>query len=261
MLMGRLLALLAALLLPMLALGEEPAPLTLPSAATVEEAAQFLLFPPEDGVTGVQRGYIRFIAQSEERDAAFRKGYWLGGPEGSPLDLTRKERYGIPYAFHAGVMCSRAAYSMALSYLGIDVTPGDMSAMTQSRDLLDPYDMITNQLDNLQRVEETAHVFNTMMNNYLTDPSYSPVYLYIQRPDGSFHSLLVVAAIQDKGRFLVVDSNPPQVGGELHRVYFISLNKIRTEIINSTFYENLRGSKVLQIHQWRRTDGEGQAEP
>ncbi len=253
--MRRMLAVLALLmLLPGLVLCE--APRTLPSSASVKEVEQFLLLPPKFSMNSVRRGYIRYIAQNEERDDAFRVKYWLGGPLGSEMDLTLTERGGVRYPYHAGVMCSRAAYSMALSYLGVDMTPGDMSAMMHSRNLDEPYDMITWKLGNLQRIKGSTHIFNEMVENYLSDPSYSPVYLYFRRPNGSCHSVLVVATIPEKSRYLVVDSNPIQSGGKLYRIYFISLSKNRTEIVNSTFRKELKGSRILQVHQWRLIEGE-----
>lgn len=263
--MRRLLILLALVaLLPHLILAEEAAeataPPTLRTATTQEEVMAFLLLPPRFSMNNVKPGYIRYIGQNADRDEAFRKKYWLGGEEGSVLDLTIKERHGFKFDFHAGVMCSRAAYSMALSYLGIDLTPGDMSAMMNSRNLDEPYDMISLKIG-LERVTVKGNVFNTMMDNYLNDPSYSPVYLYFRRPNGSCHSVLVVAKNPDTGRFWVIDSNPIQSGGKLHRVYFISLDKSRTKIINSSFNRELKGSEILQVHQWHRVDPEPSGTP
>lgn len=262
--MRRLMILLALLLLlPSLIIAEDvpeaEAPLTLRTATTEEEVKQFLLLPPKYSMNSVERGYIRYIAQNQERDETFRKKYWLGGEEGSVLDLTLTERRGVKFDFHAGVMCSRAAYSMAMSYLGLDVTPGDMSAMMNSRNLTEPYDMISWSIG-VERVKLDAHVFNTMVENYLTDESYSPVYLYFRRPNGTCHSVLVVAKNPETGRFWVVDSNPMQSGGKLYRVYFISLNKNRTEIINSSFKKELKGSQILQIYQWRLIEDDPVAE-
>lgn len=252
--MRRLLILLTLFMLLIPAHAEEltdaDAPLTLPAATSEEEVLEFLLMPSKFNLAGVERGKIRYIGQNEERDDMFRTGYWLGGEKGSVLDLTIKERYGVKFPFYAGVMCSRAVYSMALSYLGIDLTPGDMSALMNARNLDEPYDPVSLQVG-VERVVADTNVFNTMMENYLTDDSYSPVYLYFRRPNGTTHAVLVVATIPDKGRFLVVDCNPPQSSGKLYRVYFISLNKTRTEIINSTFFEALKGSTILQVHQWR----------
>lgn len=252
--MRRVLAcLMLLMLLPCAVFGENEAadlPMSIRDATSIEEVEEFLLMPGKYNLAGVKRGYVRYIGQNEERDEAFRAGYWLGGEKGSVLDLTLRERRGVKFPFHAGNMCSRAVYSMALSYLGVDMTPGDISRMMNSRNLDEPYDIISWKVG-VERVSPSKDAFNTMMENYFTDESYSPVYLYFRRPNGSTHAVLVVAAIPDKGRFLVVDVNPPQSKGKLYRVYFISLNKKRDQIINSTFRDYLKGSKVLQLHQWQ----------
>ena len=252
--MRRLLLIWALFVLLLPAYAEEAAlpetALTLPAATSDVEVEEFLIMPGRFTLAGVERGKIRYIAQNEERDDMFRTGYWLGGEKGSVLDLTLRERYGNVFENHAGVMCSRAAYSMAMSYLGIDVTPGDMSAMLNTRNLEAPYDIISWMLG-VDQVDYEKNAFNQMVENYLADDSYSPIYLYLKRPDGTYHAVLVVATIPSKGRYLVVDSNPPQARGKLYRVYFISLNKMRTEVINSTFNNILKGSKVVQLYQWR----------
>lgn len=238
------------------AAAEEP-PLTLRTATSAEEVQQFLLMPSEEGTPGVEAGYIRYIAQSQHRDPSFRKEYWLGGEEGSVLDLTLKQRYGYEFPFHAGVMCTRAVYSMALSCLGIDMTPGDMSAITGERNLSEPYDMIS-EIIGVERIEHKTKVFNTMMENYLTDEHYSPVYLYIRKPSGNYHALLVVAVIPEKSRYLVVDPNPYELDKNPCPVYFVSLSPDRSKIVNSTFREQLAGSMVLQLHQWYLPDQEAE---
>jgi len=244
MMLGLLLALLCAA-----ACAEAPATLT--AATTVEEVESFLLYPPEDDLAGVQAGYIRLIPQHRAGDDMFRDAYWIGGEPGGDLDLTlQKNRYGHPYTYHVGTMCTRAVYSMALSYLGIDMTPGDMSALTGRRDLNPPYKSVTREIG-IELVEPRAFVFDTMMNNYLTDPSYSPVYLYIRKPDGQDHALLVVAATNEPSRYLVVDPSGMWLGGVQHRVYMIALNKTRAQIVNSDFRTDFAGSRVLQLYQWR----------
>ena len=150
-------------------------PLHLRDCTTPEQAEAFLLYPPEDGVCGVQPGRIRLIAQHRAGDSAFREEYWLGGEAGSDLDLTlQKNRYGHVYTFHAGNMCTRAAYSMALSYIGVDVTPGSMSALTGKRNLDPPYRLVT-PLVGVELIQPRAYAFDTMVENYMTDFSYSPV--------------------------------------------------------------------------------------
>lgn len=252
--MRRLLLILLLVMLPVSLLGEESAvPASIRDALTVADVEAMLLMPEGDSLAGVEKGKVRYIGQNKGRDSMFRTGYWLGGEAGSVLDLTLTERYGVKLPFHAGTMCSRAVYSMALSCLGIDVTPGDMSRIMDARNLTAPYDDVSQTL-NLTRVEPSANVFNTMFENYLSDERYSPVYLYFHRPNGTSHAVLVAAREPDTGRFIVVDPNAPSAGGKAYRVYFISLNKQRTEIINSTFKQELRGSRVLQINQWMLPD-------
>lgn len=252
--MRRLIAAFTVLLCLLVSACADEAPLTLRTATSAEEVEQFLLFPDDaEALPEVQTGYIRYISQLEGRDPTFRKAYWYVDGEDAMLDLTLTQHNGYEFALHVKVMCTRAAYSMALSCLGIDMTPGEMSAVTGARNLAEPYDMISD-LVGVEQVIPSSKVFNTMVENYLSDERYSPVYLYIQKPNGSYHALLVVGIIPEKGRYLVVDSNPYYVDNEPIRVYFVSLNTMRTEIINSTFRKELVGSKVLQLYQWRLRD-------
>lgn len=244
------LLLLLAVLLP--AAAEEAAPpAALPEISAMEEAEAFLLYPPEDGICGVQAGCIRLVSQHRANDPFFRKEYWLGGEEGSVLDLTLQENcYGHVYTFHAGNMCTRAAYSMALSYLGVDVTPGSMSAMTGCRDLNPPYTGISDALG-VEQVRPRAYVFDTMVENYLTDPGYSPVYVYIRKPDGKDHALLIIGRLPEKSQYLVLDPSGMWARGQQYRVYMMAFNKTRTTVVNSTFRDEYAGSTVLQLYQWR----------
>lgn len=260
--MKRWLSMLLAVLsvLPLWACAEElpevtpTPPASLRSASSVEGAEAFLLYPSEEGLNDVEAGYIRYIAQHRANDPTFRSEYWLGGEVDSDLDLNRKEnRYGYPYTFHAGNMCTRAAYSMALSYLGVDITPGGMTALTGRRDLDPPYAQVS-ELVGVELVQPKAYVFDTMLENYLTDPAYSPVYLYLRKPDGKDHSLLVIAALPEKSCYLVLDPSGLWVHGEPYRVYMIALNKLRNKVINSTFRSEYVGSQVLTVYQWRLSE-------
>ena len=246
----RLTLILLLLLLCCPALAED-APASLRECDALEEAEAFLLYPPEDGISDVEAGYIRLVSQHSATDPMFRDEYWLGGEAGSVLDLTLEtNRYGHVYTFHAGNMCTRAVYSMALSYLGVDVTPGDMSAMTGSRDINPPYNTIS-EMVGVELVEPAAYVFDTMVENYLTDPTYSPVYVYIRKPDGKDHALLVIAKLPEQSRYLVLDPSGMWLNGQQHRIYMMSFNKTRQQVVNSTFRDEYAGSKVLQLYQWR----------
>lgn len=244
----------AAVLLFSAALAEAGA--SLPDCRTKEEVVDKLLFPSaaEDGAclpAGIQAGQIRYISQLALKDPLFCADYWIGDEPGGPLDLTRKkDAAGKEYAYYSGTMCTRAVYSMALSYLGIDCTPGDMSRLTGLRSLDEPYDIITEQIDGLERVTFKTYVFQNMFECYVNDPSYSPVYIYLRKPNGGSHALLVVARDDDE-RYLVVDPSPHSVGGQPVYVFLIRFGTTFRSIINATFRDEYKDSVILGFYQWR----------
>ncbi len=246
-----LMLLLALLLIVPAGTAEADAPATLRECDTLREAEAFIIYPPEDGLAGVTRGYIRLVSQHRAGDDTYRFGYWLGGEPGSELDLNLQEDpNGRAYNFFSGTMCTRTAYSMALSYLGVDVTPGDMSRMTGLRDLDPPYDEVS-QMVGVELVQPKAYQFDTMVENYLTDPDYSPVYVYLRKPDGKLHTVLIIGRLPEKGQYIVLDPGGMWVDGEQSRIYMMAFNKNRTEVINSTFRYVYVGSRVMSVCQWR----------
>lgn len=252
----RLLWLLAfCLLLALPAHAEES--LSLPQCQTVEQVVALLRYPA-DGAQPVdaERGFIRYISQDTTKEPDFCMAYWLGGEPGGDLDLTLEVgRFKKPYDYYARNMCTRAVYSMALSYLGIDMTPGGMSAMLEKRDISAPYDEVTDLLPELEQVTFSTYVFQSMFEAYQSDAGYSPVYLYIRRPDNSTHALLVVAR-HENGRYIVIDPKYHEVKGEPVHVYTIALDKTCRKIVNSDFRAEQAGSKILQYHQWRLIETE-----
>ena len=235
--------------------------LTLPACKTVEEVKALLLHPDEDGQpVSVERGKIRYIAQDSKYDPDFCPMYWYGGEPGSELDLTveiskLKGHFNEPYNYYARNMCTRAVYSMALSYLGIDLTPGAMSALLNKRDIDMPYDEITKLLPEIESVSFSYDVFINMLEAYQTDSSYSPIYLYIRRPNNTTHCLLIVAR-QEDGRYIVVDPKYHDLRKESIKVYTISLNKYGQKIYASDFHNELKDCVVLRCCQWRLVESE-----
>lgn len=256
----RLLGLLALLcLLAPLARAEQPP--TLPACQTVEEVRELLLLPGEEAQpAAVERGKIRYIFQDSISDPDFFPDYWYGGEPGSELDLTveiskLKGHFNEPYTYYARNMCTRAVYSMALSYLGVDLTPGAMSALLGMRDISMPYDEVTDQLPQIERVDFPQPVFDSMFEAYQNDGSYSPVYLYFRRANGTTHCLLVVARRED-GRYIVVDPRYHTINGESVRVYTIALNTTRQFIVTSDFRSEHVESTIIRCCQWRLIEEE-----
>lgn len=232
--------------------------LTLPECKTVRQVESLVLYPEEgQQPVDVERGKVRYIAQNPVGDPDFCPEYWYGGDQGSELDLTLEKASGNrTYAYYAGNMCTRAVYSMALSYLGINLTPGHMSAMTGKRVVGAPYDETTRMLPQLERVTYSTFVFQKMYNNYLTDSSYSPVYLYIRKPGGTTHALLV-AGQQEDGRYIVIDpSYHATAEGKPVRVYTIALTSTAQRISGSDFRTEQAGSIVKGLCQWHLIEGE-----
>lgn len=259
--MRRLMLLLLALMLitlPVLSSAENIS--SLPEANTESCVQEWLLFPAENegGISpvDVQEGYIRYIAQNKEKDPLFCTDYWCSVDKGDNFDLTaKKSRKGRTFRDYASTMCTRAAYAMALSYLGYSETPGDMSVMVNDRNIDDPYDAVTGLLPDLERITYKSNVFERMMDNYLTDPSYSPVYLYFRKPNGVYHAVLVVGKADEEGYYLVLD---PAIHynkkKEIVRVYRIRFDVHYRRIINSTFRSEQRDSRVVSFCQWHRTN-------
>ena len=231
---------------------------TLPECTTVRQVESLVLYPEEgQQPVDVERGKVRYIAQNPTGDPDFCPEYWYGGDQGSDLDLTLEKAPGNrAYAFYAGNMCTRAVYSMALSYLGVNMTPGRMSAMTGKRVVNAPYDETTKMLPQVERVSYSTFVFDKMFNNYLTDSSYSPVYLYIRKPTGTTHALLVVGR-QENGRYIVIDpSYHATEEGEAVRVYTIVLSTTAQRISGSDFRSEQAGSIVKGLCQWHLIETE-----
>lgn len=144
---------------------------------------------------------------------------------------------------------------MAMSYLGFDCSPGGMSLLLGSRDLPEPYDEVTALLSGVERVSFKTNAFERMFEQYLADGSFSPVYIYLRKPNGRYHALLVVARTAE-GRYLVIDPSVHLVDGEPVYVYFIRFDKTYRTITNAAFAREYKGSVLLSCHQWRLTGGQ-----
>lgn len=254
-----LLALLGMLLCTSSALADDPT--SLPLCTTETQVLDWLLLPIEDeGVilpVEPQSGYIRYIAQTETADPLFCADYWCSVESGDNLDLNaRKSAKGNIFKDYAGTMCTRASYAMALSYLGVGATPGDMSVLMQNRNLDDPYDKVTAALGGLERVILRTYTFETMLANYEADASYSPVYVYLQKPNGVYHAILIVGRADEEGYYLVVDPATHTQGEEIVRVYRLRFDVHYRRVVNSTFRNEHRDSRVVSFCQWHLTGEE-----
>ncbi len=240
--MRRIICLLLILccLLPALASAEDA--LTLRTADSVDEVNQFLLLPTADAIPAPQAGYIRFVSLNP-KDRAFRADLW----QNARFDLMNKGSYRADYRN----MHNRAAYCMALSYLGIGMTPVMMSEMVGSRDVTAPFDAVTAQIPGLERVEVKAYTFDTMVENYLSDSSYSPVYCQVRKPNGALHTVLIVGYIPATGGFIICDPAAPWKDGVYFHSYKMAWHVMRQVVLSSEFYDAFYASDVVALYQWR----------
>lgn len=229
---------------------EEMLPASIREAQSAEEANALLIQSDTGERLDVVSGQVRLIVQTR-RDDMFCADYWRSGEEKGEFDLTAKEnRYGAPYAYYIGTMCTRAVYSMALSYLGVDMTPVDMSVLAQRRTLNEPYDEITALVDGLARRGLTEATFDEMMAQYLNDERYSPLYIYMKRTNGVGHALLIVGYNAERKRFVAVDPSPRGFQGDTVRTYELSFAQNRQRVMRCPYAKDLEGAKVLQVYQW-----------
>lgn len=234
------LLLILCLLLPAALLAEETP--SLRTATTVEDVRSFIDLPEGDALPAAAKGRIRFVSMNA-KDAAFRADDW----KNDQYDLTQKGSYRADYRN----MHDRAVYCMALSYLGVDMTPAMMSTLAGSRDISAPFDGVTAQLKNIERVEFKAHHFDTAVENYLNDDSYSPVFVKVKRPDGALHTVMVVGYIPSTGGFIVCDPEARVKDGENLHAYKMAWHVVRQVVLASDFWDLFYASQVQAVYQWR----------
>ena len=239
--MRRILSLLLilCLLLPAALAEESPA---LRAAATVEDVRSFIDLPEGDAFPAAAKGRIRFVSMNA-RDAAFCTDAW----KNDRFDLTQKGSYRADYRN----MHDRAVYCMAPSYLGVDVTPAMMSSLADSRDVSAPFDNVTAQLPRVERVEFKAYHFDTAVENYRNDDSYSPVFVKIKRPDGALHTVMVVGYIPSTGGFIICDPEARVLDGENQYAYKMAWHVVRQVVLASDFWDLFYASQVQAVYQWR----------
>lgn len=248
--MRRLLSLLLALccLLPALAHADDAK--NLRSADTVEEVASFLLEPTGGVLPEPQAGMIRYMTINS-KDKSFLTSCWKSD---SYNLMVKTDAAGNTYKIDNSHMHSRAVYCMAMSYLGYDVTPVMMSEIAGSRDLTEPYDLVTRRLGGVERVEYYSDSFDTMVRNYLTDSRYSPVFCQIRLPNGPLHTVLIVAKIPSTGGFIICDPAAIWQNGSAHHCYKMAWHVMREVVLSSAFYDTFYGSEVVALYQWKLTD-------
>lgn len=189
----------------------------------------------------VKAGKIRFVSQFKN-DRSFVKKYWWSGS----YNLISKARG----------MCSRAVFSMALSWLGIDCTPARMSELVRAGEIMDySYDPVCEKLRVVERVD--GDDLQSLWKNYEAGFG-SPVLIHFNY-EGGMHAVLLAARDEYEPTLyyavnpaLRTDTSKYEGGMEQDVVFplIIEDGKIG-ELIHSPLRTVYNKGKIDQIWQWR----------
>lgn len=191
----------------------------------------------------VTAGRVRRVAQNRS-DKAFTRSYW------------ESKKYNFVYGGEqlSNSMCTRAAYSMALSYLGVSVTPVEMSQISGSKqvdhDPAAPYDAITAYLAKQNGVQLTRikGELSELFENYASDSSYSPVYVRMRKKDGNPHAFIVVG--RDDTYYYAVDSSARD-GQFVHAIRVNDTEDLILKDRGASCWEKYYNAKITYCHQWK----------
>ena len=218
-----------------------PAPLEL---GQLEEVHNLLIGEEGNDPVEAEAGKIRFVAQNP-KDATFTKEYWLS------------KKYDLRDT--ANAKCSRAVFSMALSYLGIDCTPVRVSELLWGEDVFYNFDPVCEKLGNVERLHGDLE---TLWEGYESGRA-SPVLLHFIYEGGEgMHALLLVSRDRlNPELFYAVTSSTPintslYPGGRWrdHVIPILIEDGIIGARIQSPMLDEYNKARIDEIWQWIRTD-------
>ena len=206
----------------------------------LEKVRDMVSYPAADGTSpAVRAGSIRFIAQLTE-DPFFVDSAW----KSASFDFIRTARN----------KCTRCAYSMALSWMGIDCTPVRMSEIAGTEYMSPDYDAVTEGLGRVERVDGTLE---TLWEAYERGEG-SPVYIHFVYGN-SMHALLLIArdSVNPELYYAVNSSegvNTSQYPGGIRRDHILPvlIEEGRVgKLIQSPLLKRYHMGKIDVIRQWR----------
>ncbi len=201
------------------------------------------------GKENVEAGRVRMVAQIPE-DPCFVKALW----KNKAYDLLEDSRN----------MCTRAVFSMAVSYLGIDCSPAGMSEITRSRELFYTYEAVAEKLGNLERVEGTVEELFALYEA----GGHSPVCIHFTYSDSGMHALLLLARDSlNPEMYYALDPgagvNALAVGGRKHEhiiPLIIDEGRIGNRI-QSPLIQRYNSAQLDEIWCWKLKDPSEQGVP
>lgn len=203
-------------------------------------AKAMVIFSEDKSAKDVEIGKIRHIAQNRG-DPHYCTAYW----KNSDYDLTS----------NSGAQCTRAVYSMALSYLGLDYTPVAMSSLAGKKILPDPYNDASNVYkdditDKIVGLTASSGSLDKLFENYKRDSSYSPVYFYFDKVAGNNHAILIFGQ-KDSDTYYALD--PSHSGNNAETVIHVIEVKVdlNKKIITACDFSDYVNAKILGCAQWK----------
>ncbi len=215
----------------------------------LERVRNLVSYPAADGTRSeVRAGSIRFIAQLTE-DPLFVDSDW----KSEAFDFIRTARN----------KCTRCAFSMALSWMGIDCTPVRMSEIAGSEFMSPDYDAVSAAIGGLERVDGTLE---SLWEAYERGEG-SPVYIHFVNGN-SMHALLLIARDSENPElYYAVNSsegvNTSKYPGGIWRDHIlpIVIEEGRVgKLIQSPLLDRYHKAKIDVIRQWRRTGEKNNAD-
>ena len=193
-------------------------------------------------VIGVEKGRIRYICQ-DPKDPSFIKWYWL-----SPAFDLREI---------ANTKCTRADFSMALSWLGIDCTPIRMSELVMTREIYYTYDPVCKKLGNVERITGDLE---TLWREYQAGEA-SPVLIHFTYGENMHAMLLILRDEENPELFYAVNtgtrintSDFPD-GRSRDAVVQILIEEGKTgQRIHCPLLKKYHKAVIDQIWQWKVTE-------
>ncbi len=206
--------------------------------ADYEKAHEMMLAGDEP----VEAGKIRLVTQMSN-DRCYDRKLW----KSKIYDLTKSSTK----------MCTRAVFSMAVSYLGIDCSPARMSDLCKAYDLFYTYEEVAERLGGIHRREGTVEELWELYE----ERRGSPVCIHFTYTGEGMHALLLIARdSRNPEMYYAVNPsfgvNATSIGGLKHdHVIPILIDEGKTGcMIQSPLARTYNGGKLDDIWYWEKTE-------
>ncbi len=195
-----------------------------------------------NGDEPVEAGKIRLVTQMTT-DRCYVRALW----KGKIYDLTEKSTK----------MCTRAVFSMAVSFLGIDCSPVRMSDISKNTDLFYTYEELAEKLGGICRKEGTVEELWELYEEGLG----SPVCIHFSYPGEGMHAMLLIARdSRNPEMYYAVNPsfgvNATSIGGLKHdHVIPVLIDEGKVGcMIQSPLDKKYNGGKLDSIWYWEKTE-------